>query len=233
MTLEPGSLPFVKLRDFLNWGGLTSCVQSAVEIWRDIRASPQNLPLGKMSSRQFAPKGPRPFHTSTAFARGHPMSRPRSPRVRGGNIFNECSSEDGSHHSGTAFEGFTTFAVDGGLLAFRSENSYSDLSQLARASPSMSRLVSPDSIISQTPSVNKWYQRSDVAAPPMLRAGRSPAASPLCEPRRDKDCRMPAAEDEGRAPRQARASTRWDYGEWDQLALSSSSALTSSVATKC
>ena len=109
------------------------------------------------------------------------MSRPRSPRVRGGNIFNECSSEDGSHHSGTAFEGFTTFAVDGGLLAFRSENSYSDLSQLARASPSMSRLVSPDSIISQTPSVNKWYQRSDVAAPPMLRAGRSPAASPLCE----------------------------------------------------
>ena len=158
------------------------------------------------------------------------MSRPRSPRVRGGNIFNDCSSEDGSHHSGTAFEGFTTFAVEGGLLAFRSENSYSDLSQLARASPSMSRLVSPDSIISQTPSLNKWYQRSDVAAPSMLRAGRSPAASPKCEPRRDINSRMPDAEDEGRAPRQARASTRWDYGEWDQLALSSSSALTSSSA---
>lgn len=168
--------------------------------------------------------------TSKAFASGSPMSRPRSPRVRGGNIFNDCSSEDGSHHSGTAFEGFTTFAVEGGLLAFRSENSYSDLSQLARASPSMSRLVSPDSIISQTPSLNKWYQRSDVAAPSMLRAGRSPAASPKCEPRRDINCRMPDAEDEGRAPRQARASTRWDYGEWDQLALSSSSALTSSSA---
>ncbi|KOO34046.1 hypothetical protein Ctob_013322, partial [Chrysochromulina tobinii] len=84
------------------------------------------------------------------------------------------------------------------------------------------------SIGAQTPSLNKWYQRSDVAAPSMLRAGRSPAASPKCEPRRDINCRMPDAEDEGRAPRQARASTRWDYGEWDQLALSSSSALTSS-----